>query len=229
MPESVCLAVFSNGERCDRVLQDYNKYCTRHRREKREGVPFTPHEYKPNKTDDEMVQHILKNVRHKWNEELSSPCWLWQKHLDLDGYGHTTRNNKQVKVMKVAKKLIHGVEAGPGLLLRHLCRNQRDCVNPAHLRVGTHKENMEDKIRDGNSLRGTKNRSTKLSEVQVLNIYSRSLAGEKYAVLAREFGLSSAETIRHIRLKKNWKWLTDQADTAFAMLTGRSYDYAHTH
>ena len=51
----------------------------------------------------------------------------------------------------------------------HSCRN-RHCVNPNHLRWGTHQDNTDDMMRDGTSPVGNKNGNSKLTEEQVLSI-----------------------------------------------------------
>ncbi len=86
----------------------------------------------------------------------------------------------------------------------HSICGHKNCVNPQHLRVGTHTENMRDMITDGTSLRGTKHHKNKLTEEQVREIRRRS--DENQRILGEEFGVSHG-TISDIIIKKRWAWL----------------------
>jgi len=69
-------------------------------------------------------------------------CWLWTGHKYRNGYG-------AIKVfgrMRLAHRFSYELHKGPipeGLCILHSC-DVRNCVNPEHLRVGTHQENMQE-------------------------------------------------------------------------------------
>jgi len=68
-------------------------------------------------------------------------CWIWNGAKDSHGYGSFGVDRK----MKIAHRLavsLSGLELAPQL--DHICHN-RACVNPAHLRPVTHKQNQEHK------------------------------------------------------------------------------------
>lgn len=68
-------------------------------------------------------------------------CWVWCGLKDRDGYGVTRESPvKQGRVHRVVWKIFNG-DIPPGLVIDHLCC-QRDCCNPEHLRVCTHRENL---------------------------------------------------------------------------------------
>lgn len=72
-------------------------------------------------------------------------CWVWQRSINPNGYGHLTVNNKQV----LAHRFVYEFYKGPipeGLTLDHLCRNP-SCVNPDHLEPVTHAENCRRGLR----------------------------------------------------------------------------------
>ncbi|KJK11726.1 hypothetical protein UB48_26925, partial [Pseudomonas sp. 2(2015)] len=76
-------------------------------------------------------------------------CWDWQAKSRIGDYGVFT---VRAGVQRLAHRLsyeIHYGEAPPGrMVVRHRCDNPL-CVNPDHLELGTHADNMRDKVRRG--------------------------------------------------------------------------------
>jgi hypothetical protein len=68
-------------------------------------------------------------------------CWLWQGWARKDGYGVTRRNNQRVLAHRLSYELFHG--RVPTQWVLHSCDTPL-CVNPHHLREGTHQDNMDD-------------------------------------------------------------------------------------
>jgi len=76
-----------------------------------------------------------------------------------------------------------------GLFILHSCDN-RPCVNPAHLRAGTPKDNAHDAMVRDRVLFGERNESAKLTEAQVLEMRELRQAGWKSPKLAKRFGVA---------------------------------------
>ena len=77
-------------------------------------------------------------------------CWLWQG-VKVGGYGRVHRKGK----LHMAHRYIYEAEVGPvpdGMNVLHHC-DIPTCVRPAHLWLGTHKENMEDMAAKGRAPR----------------------------------------------------------------------------
>ena len=69
-------------------------------------------------------------------------CWIWHKAIGGNGYGYGWC--KQQKKVVPAHRLVYQLLVGaipPGKELDHKCRTVA-CVNPAHLEIVSHRENM---------------------------------------------------------------------------------------
>ena len=66
-------------------------------------------------------------------------CWLWEGAVSSDGYGSISVSGKSAWAHRVSYTVFRG-EIPTGLTIDHICR-VRCCVNPAHLRVLTMREN----------------------------------------------------------------------------------------
>lgn len=85
-------------------------------------------------------------------------CWIWTSRRDRKGYGRIgkSQGSRDSTRMVFAHRWsyeIHKGEIPDGLFVLHSCDNP-PCVNPDHLRVGTHQDNMRDMMDRGRSWRG---------------------------------------------------------------------------
>lgn len=134
--------------------------------------------------------------------EPNSGCWLFDGGAD-NGYGYCRIKfqGKQQYVHRFAYER-HLGSIPAGLFVCHKC-DVRCCVNPDHLFLGTHADNMADMDRKGRQSRGVKVHTAKLLPKQVLAIRRSTKSGR---ALGREYGVTQ-RTILDIFQQKSWKHL----------------------
>jgi len=87
--------------------------------------------------------------------EKTKTCWLWTGHVGRNGYGTIQIDHYPVLVHRFAFEQASGRSAA-GKVVRHSC-DVRVCVNPAHLLLGTSRENSADMVARGRAAFGLKN------------------------------------------------------------------------
>jgi hypothetical protein len=73
-------------------------------------------------------------------DDDANSCWLWTAAIGHNGYGRFWFDGRHVRAHRFAYELLVG-PIPEGMELDHLCR-VRHCVNPAHLEIVEHRENM---------------------------------------------------------------------------------------
>lgn len=132
-------------------------------------------------------------------------CWNWQGVITEIGYGIFRRKGKKIKAHRHSYLIFKG-EIPKGLFVCHTCDN-RKCVNPEHLWLGTNKENAEDAAKKGRMPRGENHFNSKIKEEDVLKIRNTyKFKKEKYIVIAKKYGVALS-TIYNIINKKSWKFI----------------------
>jgi len=131
-------------------------------------------------------------------------CWLWIGWRDQDGYGMFWLNGRDVRATRVAWELENG-PSPPGSIIMHSCDNP-PCVNPGHLRPGTHTENMLDMRAKSRGIGGANHHRSAaiLTEEQVLEIRRLNDEGARNIDLTKMFNVSHS-TISFIVHRKNWR------------------------
>jgi hypothetical protein len=153
------------------------------------------------------VDRFWNKVR-KSSEE--SGCWLWMGAVNHHSYGvfHIELGTTEL-AHRYSYKQAHPhtkVTKGMRLCIMHTCDNRR-CVNPAHLRAGTPKQNTRDMLRRGRQPKpgGRAHGNAKLTWSIVRNIRANYTGkyGERSA-LCRRYGVQKA-TMRDLLAGRSWK------------------------
>lgn len=154
-----------------------------------------------------MIPTISSSELHKLTARLerasipepNSGCTLWMKTLAV-GYGQISWRGRLIG----AHRLAWIINRGPipsGLFVCHKC-DVPSCINPAHLFLGTARENNADKHTKGRTRvgRGSCQGSAKLTEFQILAIRND---GRLQREIAEEYGVDQSN-ISLIKKRLGW-------------------------
>ena len=133
-------------------------------------------------------------------------CWEWRGHVAPHGYGSFTWKNEGKLRFIGAHRASYMLFKGPipeGKLVRHTCDN-RACVNPAHLKLGTQVDNMNDCKERRRTAKGERVYGARLTADQVRELRRRYAEGEKQVDLAAAFGIIQP-TVSQIVRRKTWQ------------------------
>lgn len=156
---------------------------------------------------EEFTKYLVEEIENRfWSKvEKGADCWLWKGHRLPGGYGtFKGPGGKMFKAHRFAYEMAHGF-IPDGLMCLHSC-DTRNCVNPAHLRTGTNRDNMNDMHSRGRANRpvGSKHPAARLTEVDVSEIRRRLNTGETQVEVASAYGLHR-QTIYQIAHRKIWR------------------------
>ena len=118
-------------------------------------------------------------------------CWNWTAGLwGEGGYARFAESGTSVKGSRWIWALLYG-EIPKGMCVLHKCDNPR-CVNPNHLFLGTHQDNMDDKVSKGRQDRtsGEDRWGTKLTDAQVQEIRECVKQGVTTRAIGKKFDIS---------------------------------------
>lgn len=134
-------------------------------------------------------------------------CWLWNGVKNDRGYASAMWRGKNVHVHKLAYELLVGLVPS-GMDVCHKC-DVRTCVNPDHLFIATHLENIRDRDKKNRQAKGEQNARSKLTEEQVREIrrkYKKGVYGYGCRKLAKEYGITHPNIYEIIK-GRHWSWV----------------------
>lgn len=153
------------------------------------------------KTLKKNIPPLHERFHAKVNKADPSGCWSWTAYTDRRGRGSISVNGKQQKSHRVSYELFIG-DVPDGFHVLHHCDNP-SCVNPDHLFLGTHDDNMKDMKAKGRAPRGESSGVAKLTAEEVCEIRRSQ---ETNVTLAARYDIAET-TVSGIRHRKRWKHL----------------------
>lgn len=141
---------------------------------------------------------MMASFESKVMPEPNTGCWLWSGGYDKDGYGNFYINRKPNRAHRVSYRIFKG-EIGDRLVLHHC--DVPSCVNPEHLFLGTHKENMRDKVSKNRCAKGENHGMSKLKDDQVREI---RLSTDSNRKLAKKYNVNK-KLIIELKKRNIWK------------------------
>jgi len=155
-----------------------------------------------------MTARIGETLRERFCRQImhdqNSGCWLWTGAAMPKGYGAISAIGLPKKTL-LAHRVSYELHVGnipPGMCVLHKC-DTTPCVNPAHLFLGTHKDNALDKIKKGRGVdnRGSRHGMAKLSENDIVAI---RLSTELQRVVAKRYGVANT-IVSRIKNRSIWR------------------------
>lgn len=136
-----------------------------------------------------------------------SGCWCCAKYYKARKWKHVNiKRNGKSTTAHIYSWDFHFPHMPRGdMVIRHKCDNPT-CINPDHLELGTHAENVQDRVERNRSAVGKSNGRSKLNEENVTFIWYSPLP---ITELAEKFNVSR-RAIKFIKNGRNWAWFTQK-------------------
>lgn len=157
-------------------------------------------------TREQKVASFFSRIEIRGPEE----CWPWKSCVYGGAlkYGAFVWRGKLRGANRAMWEIANGGECPAHLDVLHTCDNSM-CVNPAHLWLGTHRENMLDAKRKGRNSRGERTKRNKLTEAQAKEIIAnppKTGHGGNTAAVATKYGVGIS-AIHALLAGRSWKHL----------------------
>ena len=148
------------------------------------------------------MKTIQERFDSKYEKVAGIDCWLWKAASHQFGYGHMRYMDKIEVAHRISYRL-HIGEIPDGMNVLHKC-DVPQCVRPDHLFIGTHKDNVDDKVNKGRAgfpkMFGVDNPAAKITK-QIADAIK--VDNRKIKEICSEYGISQSQ-VKRIRSGKSW-------------------------
>jgi hypothetical protein len=147
-----------------------------------------------------LVAKVLANI-----EMLEDGCWRWTGGRDRDGYGLVSLKG-QWRVHRVVWEICNEQRIPVGYYILHSCHNSF-CCQPAHLRTGSHRDNVDDMVAAGRQAMGEDNgRAVLTATIAGYIKWLRNVEGLRTGEIAAHYGINPS-IVSHIAVGRQWAWV----------------------
>lgn len=156
--------------------------------------------------DFQVTNSLVQRFKARVVSSNPTECWLWQGAM-RNGYGAVKVEGHIVSAHVLSYRISKG-DIPDGLLVTHSCDN-RACVNPAHLSLGTHSDNMREmqERRKIHAPRGEESSAAVLTNEKVKIIQAMRVAtGRGSTFISKALGVKRS-TVKGIIERTSWKHL----------------------
>lgn len=185
-----------NIEGCARILTTRTLVCQSCFTRKKLGKPYPV----ANKEILPLKERFWSNVK-----KYEDGCWIWLGAKTGAGYGVIQDKKISYSSHRLSWEIHHDKSIPVGMNICHRCDNPA-CVNPSHLFIGTHADNMTDKAKKGRALGahlGSKHPFSKLDEQQVKEIKTLLTSKIKQRLISKTYGISPS-SVSDIKFNRTW-------------------------
>lgn len=158
----------------------------------------------------------MKTFAERFWEKVdkTKECWEWISALSTEGYGSFSATSiglsRSAQAHRVSWILANGA-LPKELYVLHRCDNRR-CVNPAHLFLGSHSDNMVDKVSKNRQSKGLAHSATCRGELvgnsKLTESIVRSIRADPrpQTVIAADYGITQS-LVSYVKNRKIWRHL----------------------
>lgn len=136
---------------------------------------------------------------------IGDKCWEWIAGRNKDGYGNFKLDRKTKGAHRISYEILKGEIKN--FHVCHICDNRR-CVRPSHLFLGTNLDNRRDAQLKRRMPSGVNHPKTYLTENQIFEIRYLNSTGFKQSELVKIFNTNKSMISRIVN-GKTWKYLTN--------------------
>lgn len=147
--------------------------------------------------------HLIESAKRRLSERVvsSGDCLLWQGCRKSRGYGIMAVGKRgREATHRIAWAVTNNQRPPAGMHVMHSC-DAPQCVNPAHLSIGTAQDNQRDSVNKGrrNAPKGSKHKRAKTTEDALIFAAVLFAAGQTYRSISARLGISRAALVKTLQ------------------------------